>query len=47
MLLEKSLEEAPVVNRNGYWYFIHPITDGVPELRPSYSVKSRTGSSAP
>ncbi|WP_456481628.1 hypoxanthine/guanine phosphoribosyltransferase [Methanopyrus sp.] len=34
MLLEKSLEEAPVVNRNGYWYFIHPITDGVPELPP-------------
>ncbi len=32
MLLERSLEEAPVIERNGYHYFIHPITDGVPEV---------------
>ncbi len=34
MLLERSLEEAPVVDRDGYHYFIHPITDGIPEVSP-------------
>lgn len=32
--LKKSLLEAPVFKRGGYNYFIHPITDGVPEVRP-------------
>lgn len=32
--LKKSLLEAPIYKRGGYNYFIHPITDGVPEVRP-------------
>lgn len=32
--LRKSLLEAPVFKRGDYEYFIHPITDGVPEIRP-------------
>ena len=32
--LKKSLLEDPVFKRGEYNYFIHPITDGVPEVRP-------------
>jgi adenine phosphoribosyltransferase len=32
--LKKSLLEAPVFKRGTYNYFIHPITDGVPEVSP-------------
>lgn len=32
-LLKKSLEEAPIVKRGKYPYFVHPITDGVPEIK--------------
>ena len=32
--LKKSLLEAPVFKRGSYNYFIHPISDGVPEVRP-------------
>ena len=32
--LKKSLEEAPVVKKGEYSYVIHPITDGVPEIKP-------------
>jgi adenine phosphoribosyltransferase len=32
--LKKSLLEAPVFKRGSYNYFIHPITDGVPEIKP-------------
>jgi len=32
--LTKSLLEAPIFKRGEYNYFIHPITDGVPEVRP-------------
>jgi adenine phosphoribosyltransferase len=32
--LKKSLLDAPVFRRGEYNYFIHPITDGVPEVRP-------------
>jgi adenine phosphoribosyltransferase len=32
--LKKSLFDAPVFKRGDYNYFIHPITDGVPEIRP-------------
>jgi len=32
--LKKSLYEAPVFKRGDYNYFIHPITDGVPEIKP-------------
>ena len=31
--LKRSLLEAPVFKRGEYNYFIHPITDGVPEIR--------------
>ncbi len=32
--LKRSLLDAPVFKRGNYNYFIHPITDGVPEVRP-------------
>lgn len=30
--LVRSLEEAPVVSRNGYDYFVHPVTDAIPAV---------------
>lgn len=30
----KSLLNAPIVHRGSYNYFIHPISDGVPQLEP-------------
>lgn len=30
--LIESLEAAPVVDRNGYQYFVHPVTDGLPQV---------------
>jgi adenine phosphoribosyltransferase len=32
--LQQSLREAPIVEKDGYHYFVHPISDGVPMLRP-------------
>src|SRR6056297_2224981 len=32
--LQQSLREAPIVEKDGYQYFVHPISDGVPMLRP-------------
>jgi adenine phosphoribosyltransferase len=32
--LEQSLLEAPIVQKEGYHYFVHPISDGVPMLEP-------------
>jgi len=32
--LERSLLDAPVVEKEGYQYFVHPISDGVPMLEP-------------
>lgn len=32
--LRNSLDEAPIVWRGDYPYFIHPLTDGVPRLDP-------------
>ena len=32
--LKNSLLQAPVFKRGSYNYFIHPISDGVPEVRP-------------
>jgi len=32
-ILKRSLYDAPVFKRGDYNYFIHPITDGVPETR--------------
>jgi Adenine/guanine phosphoribosyltransferases and related PRPP-binding proteins len=34
-LLRKSVRECPVVSLNGYEYFIHPISDGVPSVDPA------------
>lgn len=32
--LVKSLESSPIVIRNGYPYFVNPLTDGVPYMDP-------------
>jgi adenine phosphoribosyltransferase len=32
--LSESLREAPIVEKEGYHYFVHPISDGVPALHP-------------
>jgi adenine phosphoribosyltransferase len=33
--LEQSLLDAPIIEKDGYHYFVHPISDGVPMLEPS------------
>jgi adenine phosphoribosyltransferase len=32
--LIKSLEDCPIVKKGDYDYFVHPITDGIPEMDP-------------
>ena len=32
--LESSLLDAPIVEKDGYHYFVHPVSDGVPLLKP-------------
>lgn len=32
--LKRSLREAPVVDRDGYPYLVHPVTDGIPLVSP-------------
>ncbi|MFB6080079.1 MAG: hypoxanthine/guanine phosphoribosyltransferase [Haloferacaceae archaeon] len=32
--LRESLRDAPVVEKEGYHYFVHPVSDGVPTFRP-------------
>jgi adenine phosphoribosyltransferase len=32
--LARSLKDAPIVEKEGYHYFVHPISDGVPMLEP-------------
>ncbi|MDG5817470.1 hypoxanthine/guanine phosphoribosyltransferase [Natronococcus sp. A-GB7] len=32
--LKRSLLEAPIIEKDGYHYFVHPISDGVPKLDP-------------
>ncbi len=32
--LKKSLEDCPIVKIGDYDYFVHPITDGIPEMDP-------------
>jgi adenine phosphoribosyltransferase len=32
--LERSLHDAPIIEKEGYHYFVHPISDGVPTLEP-------------
>lgn len=33
-VLKKSLIECPVVKKGDYFYFVHPISDGVPLVEP-------------
>ncbi|HET6405710.1 MAG TPA: hypoxanthine/guanine phosphoribosyltransferase [Candidatus Thermoplasmatota archaeon] len=33
-LLRKSLVDARVVDKGGYQYFVHPLTDGIPAIEP-------------
>ncbi|NPA75008.1 MAG: adenine phosphoribosyltransferase [Euryarchaeota archaeon] len=33
--LRESLENAPVIMKGSYPYFIHPLTDGIPEIDPA------------
>ncbi|WP_135819872.1 hypoxanthine/guanine phosphoribosyltransferase [Halostella litorea] len=32
--LRRSLLDAPIIEKDGYHYFVHPISDGVPMLEP-------------
>ncbi|AFK19983.1 purine phosphoribosyltransferase family protein [Haloferax mediterranei ATCC 33500] len=32
--LEQSLHEAPIIDKDGYHYLVHPISNGVPMLDP-------------
>ena len=32
-ILKKSLKEAPIVKKGEYHYVVHPITDGIPEIK--------------
>jgi adenine phosphoribosyltransferase len=32
--LRQSLLEAPIIEKDGYHYFVHPVSDGVPMLEP-------------
>ena len=38
-ILKKSLIEAPVVKKGDYSYVVHPITDGVPEIKPELLIE--------
>lgn len=33
--LARSLRDAPVVDRDGYEYFVHGVTDGIPPVEPA------------
>ena len=33
-VLIESLQQAPIVKKGSYFYVVHPITDGVPEITP-------------
>ena len=33
--LSQSLLDAPIVEKEGYHYFVHPVSDGVPPLEPA------------
>ena len=32
--LQESLLECPIIEKDGYHYFVHPISDGIPQLDP-------------
>lgn len=38
-ILKKSLIEAPVVKKEDYFYVVHPITDGIPEIKPKLLIE--------
>ena len=31
---KKSLQKAPIIKKGDYSYIVHPITDGIPEIKP-------------
>jgi len=33
--IKKSILSSPVIDKNGYLYIVHPITDGVPRMEPN------------
>lgn len=33
--LKRTLREAPIVDRGEYQYFVHPVTDCLPEVQPT------------
>lgn len=33
--LQQSLQDAAIIEKEGYQYFVHPISDGVPMLEPA------------
>ncbi len=37
--LKKSLEEAPIVKKGDYNYFVHPISDGIPLVEPKLLIE--------
>ena len=41
--LVTSLETCPMIKRGDYYYFIHPITDGVPIIHPALLREVCTG----
>ena len=34
-LLARSLKDAPIIDRAGYDYFVHPLSDGIPRVDPA------------
>jgi adenine phosphoribosyltransferase len=32
--LKASVMRSPIIDRNGYPYFVHPVTDGIPMMEP-------------
>ncbi|MFC4542364.1 hypoxanthine/guanine phosphoribosyltransferase [Halosolutus amylolyticus] len=41
--LARSLRDAPVVDRDGYHYFVHGVTDGIPPVEPDVLRAIATG----
>ncbi|WP_054835562.1 hypoxanthine/guanine phosphoribosyltransferase [Methanobrevibacter arboriphilus] len=31
---KKTLQESPIVKKGEYSYFVHPVSDGIPEMKP-------------
>lgn len=41
--LKESLRQAPVVRRDGYEYFVHPVTDCIPAVHPELMTEVAEG----